>query len=186
MNTNEEFVFYTNNVTEFSFITKSIGDVETGILLDSEIKIDDKTSVITEKEIPFSSPAETRKNYLKVMEMRDLTPEEATLADKARAFLRRVYKGIFRGRMFTLVYTLTMATCLILHLNTANYFGIFTSIASALIVLGPKRLITEIVKLATINDRREQLNEYLREENLLSVCNSVYDDEDIKLYIKQR
>ena len=67
--------YYAESAREFDFVINAYGEqeVDTGIRVYDELEIDEKTSVITEKEISFSSPEETKRNYLKVIEVQELS-----------------------------------------------------------------------------------------------------------------
>ena len=74
--------YYAESAREFDFVINAYGEqeVDTGIRVYDELEIDEKTSVITEKEISFSSPEETKRNYLKVIEVQELSEAEINKA----------------------------------------------------------------------------------------------------------
>ena len=62
----EDGKFYCSSLPEFKMLTKFLPLEETGLSFSGEVIVDDKTSVITDKQVKMQSPDETEKTYLKV------------------------------------------------------------------------------------------------------------------------
>ena len=84
--------FYVDSVSEFQMLTRFLPLEEVGISFSGEIKVDEQTSVITDKQIKIDTPEETTKTYLKVMEMRELTEAERMNVSKAKLFFKKYFK----------------------------------------------------------------------------------------------
>ena len=84
--------YYADSAREFDFVINAYGEqeVDTGIRVYDELEIDENTSVITEKEISFSSPEETKRNYLKVIEVQELSEVEIENVNKFRLFFKKL------------------------------------------------------------------------------------------------
>ena len=176
---------YTNSVIEFDLLTKFITLEEVGISFNGEIKIDEMTSVITDKQIKLDSPEEAKKTYLKVMEMRDLTEAERLNVSKAKLFMKKLFDVFFKGQKFRRNLTIFWLVILGFDVAIENYFGVLMMTACILLYNSPIKFIKEIRKMSN-KKREEELTEELIEMKMLGYVNSVDNDEGIKLYYKPK
>lgn len=181
----EDGKFYCDSIPEFQMLTKFIPLEEVGISFSGEIKIDEKTSVITDKQIKLENPEEAAKTYQKVMEMRDLTEAERTNVNKFKLVLKKVFDVYFRGQKFRRNLCIFWMIILGFDIATENYFGALIMAAFITLYTSPIKFIKEMKKIFG-KKRKEQLMDELSKMNLLGHVNSVDDDEGVQLYFKPK
>ena len=93
----EDGKVYVDSIYEFQMLSKILPMEEVGISFNGEIKIDEKTSVITDKQIKLENPEIAVKTYQKVMEMRELTEVERANISKAKLVLKKLFDVFFKG-----------------------------------------------------------------------------------------
>ncbi len=183
--TSEDGKFYCDSIPEFQMLTKFIPLEEVGISFSGEIKIDEKTSVITDKQIKLENPEEAAKTYQKVMEMRDLTEAERTNVNKFKLVLKKVFDVYFRGQKFRRNLCIFWMIILGFDIATENYFGALIMAAFITLYTSPIKFIKEMKKIFG-KKRKEQLMDELSKMNMLGHVNSVDDDEGVQLYFKPK
>jgi hypothetical protein len=158
---------------------------EVGISFNGEIKIDEKTSVITDKQIKLDNPEEAKKTYLKVMEMRELTEAERLNVSKAKLILKKLFDVFFKGQKFRKNLTIFWLVIVGLDIAAENYFGALTMTTCILLYNSPIKFIKEIKKMYN-KKRRLELEKELTDMKMLGHVNLVDEDEGIRLYYKPK
>lgn len=181
----EDGKFYCDSVPEFQMLTKFLPLEEVGISFSGEIKIDDKTSVITDKQIKLDNPEVAAKTYQKVMEMRDLTEAERTNVNKFKLVLKKLFDVYFKGQKFRRNLCVFWTIILGFDIATKNYFGALMMAACITLYTSPIKFIKEVRKIFS-KKKREELSEELSKVNMLGYVNSVPDDEGVQLYFKPK
>ena len=181
----EDGKFYCDSVPEFQMLTKFLPLEEVGISFSGEIKIDDKTSVITDKQIKLDNPEVAAKTYQKVMEMRDLTEAERTNVNKFKLVLKKLFDVYFKGQKFRRNLCVFWTIILGFDIATENYFGALMMAACITLYTSPIKFIKEVRKIIS-KKKREELSEELSKVNMLGYVNSVPDDEGVQLYFKPK
>ena len=179
----EDGKFYCDSVTEFQMLTKFLPLDEVGISFNGEIKIDEKTSVITDKQIKLENPEVAVNTYQKVMEMRELTEVERANINKFKLVLKKIFDVYFRGQKFRRNLCVFWTIILGFDIATENYFGALIMAAFITLYTSPIKFIKEVRKIFS-KKKREELSEELSKVNMLGYVNSVDDDEGIKLYFR--
>jgi hypothetical protein len=179
----EDGKFYCDSVTEFQMLSKILPMEEVGISFNGEIKIDEKTSVITDKQIKLENPEVATKTYQKVMEMRELTEVERANINKFKLVLKKIFDVYFRGQKFRRNLCIFWMIVLGLDIATENYFAALMMAACITLYTSPVKFIKEVRKIFS-KKKREELSEELSKVNMLGYVNSVDDDEGIKLYFR--
>ena len=182
----EDGKFYCDSISEFQMLTKFIPLEEVGISFSGEIKIDEKTSVITDKQIKLETPEEAAKTYQKVMEMRDLTEAERTNVNKFRLVLKKIFDVYFRGQKFRRNLCIFWMIVLGLDIATENYFGALIMAAFITLYTSPIKFIKEMKKIIGSKKRKKELTEELSKSNVLGYVDSVLEDEGVQLYFKPK
>lgn len=181
----EDGKFYCDSVPEFQMLTKFLPLEEVGISFSGEIKIDDKTSVITDKQIKLDNPEVAAKTYQKVMEMRELTEAERTNVNKFKLVLKKLFDVYFKGQKFRRNLCVFWTIILGFDIATENYFGALMMAAAITLYTSPIKFIKEVRKIFS-KKKREELSEELSKVNMLGYVNSVPDDEGVQLYFKPK
>lgn len=176
---------YYDTARDFEVLTKFMPIEEVGISFNGEIKIDETTSVITDKKVTLESPEVALKTYQKVMEMRDLTEAERTNVNKAKLILKKMFEIFFRGSNWTMGFSIFWSLMIVLDIYTDNPLGVVLMTSCILLNTSPIKFIKALNKI--LNKRKkEKLQEELSEIGLYSYIDSVDDAEDIKLYCKPK
>ncbi len=181
----EDGKFYTDSLTEFQMLTKFLPLEEVGISFSGEIKVDENTSVITDKQIKLDNPEVATKTYQKVMEMRELTEVERTNVSKAKLVLKKLLDVFFKGqkwrRNLCIFYTVIVG----FDIAVENYLGALLMTTCILLYTSPVKFVKEVRKIFS-KKKREELSEELSKMNVLGYVNSVDEDEGIQLYFKPK
>lgn len=181
----EDGNFYCDSATEFKMLSTVMPFEEVGISFNGEIKIDELTSVITDKQIKLENPEVATKTYQKVMEMRDLTEAERTNVSKVKLILKKLFEVYFKGQKWRRNLCIFWMIIFGLDIATENYFGALMIAACITLYTSPIKFYKELKKILG-KKKREELGKELSEMGLLGDVGSVDDDEDIKLYLKPK
>lgn len=176
---------YYDTARDFEVLTKFMPIEEVGISFNGEIKIDETTSVITDKKVTLESPEVALKTYQKVMEMRDLTEAERTNVSKVKLILKKLFEVYFKGQKWRRNLCIFWMIIFGLDIATENYFGALMIAAWITLYTSPIKFIKELYKILG-KKKKEKLQEELSEMGLYSYIDSVDDAEDIKLYCKPK
>lgn len=180
-----EKVRFTDDLALLALLTQQEKIIETGISFSGAIKVDESTSIITDKDVKIpGNIMDAKKTYLKVMEMRELTEEEQKYANKGREFLSKMFKIMFYNNKYMIALACFIATMLGLDIATGNFLGIILKCLLVLFINRPIKFVKEVIGMFERGDRIEELSEELREYHLLSLIDSVDNDKDIKMYAK--
>lgn len=182
----EDGKFYCDSVPEFQMLTKFLPLEEVGISFSGEIKVDEKTSVITDKQIKIDNPDAAIKTYQKVMEMRELTEVERTNVSKAKLVLKKLFEVFFKGQKWRRNLCIFYATLVAFDIAVENYFGALLMTACILLYTSPIKFAKELKKIFGNKKRKEELKEELSKLNMLGHYDSVPDDEGVQLYFKPK
>lgn len=187
MNNDENKIYFNTDLVLVALLAKQEDILESGIAFDGEIKVDYSMSVVTNKEVKVQGDlSNTHKTYLKVMEMRDLTEEERKYANKGREFLSKMFEIMFYDKKMMIAWTLFVCSSLGIDIATDNFLGIILKSICLLVVNRPIRFIKEVIKMFKRDAKIEEIAEFLREQNVLGLVDSVDDNKDIKMYAKLR
>mgnify|MGYP003302005075 CR=1 FL=1 len=181
----EDGKVYVNSIYEFQMLSKILPMEEVGISFNGEIKIDEKTSVITDKQIKLENPEIAVKTYQKVMEMRELTEVERANISKAKLVLKKLFDVFFKGQKFRRNLTIFWVVLLGFDVAVENYFGALMMTACILLYNSPIKFVKEVRKIYS-NKKRKALEEELSNVNMLGYVNSVDDDKGVQLYFKPK
>lgn len=181
----EDGKFYTDSLTEFQMLTKFLPLEEVGISFSGEIKVDENTSVITDKQIKLDNPEVATKTYQKVMEMRELTEVERTNVNKFKLVLKKLFDVYFRGQKWRRNLCVFWTIILGFDIAVENYFGALCMAACITLYTSPVKFVKEVRKIFS-KKKREELSEELSKMNVLGYVNSVDEDEGIQLYFKPK
>lgn len=181
----EDGKVYVDSIYEFQMLSKILPMEEVGISFNGEIKIDEKTSVITDKQIKLENPEIAVKTYQKVMEMRELTEVERANISKAKLVLKKLFDVFFKGQKFRRNLTIFWMVLLGFDVAVENYFGALMMTACILLYNSPIKFVKEVRKIYS-NKKRKALEEELSNVNMLGYVNSVDDDKGVQLYYKPK
>ena len=183
---NEEGIIYCGSIPEFEFVSCILPVDEVGLSFNGEVKVDDNTSVITDKQIKVDSPQNAINTYVKVMEMRDLTEIEREKVSKVKFFLKKLFEVFFRNNKWRVYYTIMCSTFIAFDIWSDNFFGVLLMTACIALNTSPVKFAKEIKKVLGNKKRKEELSEELLEMNMLGAINSVDNDGEILLYVKPK
>lgn len=178
--------FYCDSVPEFQMLTKFLPLEEVGISFSGEIKVDEMTSVITDKQIKLENPEVAAKTYQKVMEMRDLTEVERTNVSKAKLVLKKLFEVFFKGQKWRRNLCIFYAVIVGFDIAVENYLGAILMTTCILLYTSPIKFIKEMKKMFGNKKRKEELSEELSKLNVLGYVDSVPEDEGVQLYFKPK
>lgn len=178
--------FYCDSVPEFQMLTKFLPLEEVGISFSGEIKVDEMTSVITDKQIKLENPEVAAKTYQKVMEMRDLTEAERTNVSKAKLVLKKLFEVFFKGQKWRRNLCIFYAVIVGFDIAVENYLGAILMTTCILLYSSPIKFIKEMKKMFGNKKRKEELSEELSKLNVLGYVDSVPEDEGVQLYFKPK
>lgn len=178
--------FYVDSVPEFQMLTKFLPLEEVGISFSGEIKVDEKTSVITDKQIKLDNPEVAIKTYQKVMEMRELTEAERTNVSKAKLFLKKLFEVFFKGQKWRRNLCIFYASLVAFDIAVDNYFGALMMTACILLYTSPIKFAKELKKIFGNKKRKKELSEELSKMNMLGHVDSVDEDEGVQLYFRPK
>lgn len=178
--------FYCDSVPEFQMLTKFLPLEEVGISFSGEIKVDEMTSVITDKQIKLENPEVAAKTYQKVMEMRDLTEAERTNVSKAKLVLKKLFEVFFKGQKWRRNLCIFYAVIVGFDIAVENYLGAILMTICILLYSSPIKFIKEMKKMFGNKKRKEELSEELSKLNVLGYVDSVPEDEGVQLYFKPK
>lgn len=178
--------YYADSSREFDFVIKAYGEqeVDTGIRIYDEVEIDEKTSVITEKEILFSSPEETKRNYLKVIEVQELSEAEIDNVNKFRLFFKKLFNVFFKGKKWLVAYSIFCSLLLVFDMAIENYFGAFIMFACLWVNNSPIKFAKEVKKLFASEKIKDELKRELSELNLSGL--EYMPKESIQLFVRDK
>jgi hypothetical protein len=178
--------YYAESAREFDFVVNAHvdGKIDTGIRVYDELEIDEKTSVITEKEISFSSPEETKRNYLKVIEVQELSEAEINNVNKFRLFFKKLFNVFFKGKKWLVAYGIFCTLLIALDIALENYFGAFIMFACLWVNSSPIKFAKEVKKLFSSEKKMDELKRELRELNLSGL--EYMPKESIQLFIRDK
>ncbi len=182
----EDGNFYIDSIPEFQMLTKFIPLEEVGISFSGEVKVDENTSVVTDKKVKMDTPEKATKNYLKVMEMRELTEAERENVSKGKLFLKKLFEVFFRGDKWRRNVCIFWGALVVFHIAAENYLSALLMTACILLYSSPVKFLKEVKKMCTSKKRKEELSEELAKEHLLAYVNSVPDDEGVQLYFRPK
>lgn len=182
----EDGKFYCSSLPEFKMLTKFLPIEETGLSFSGEVIVDDKTSVITDKQVKLQSPDETEKTYLKVMEMRDLSEAEIKQISKFKLFFNKLFEVFFKNQKFRVYFTSMWLALLAFEISTDDYLSSLIYIAAIALYNSPVKFAKEIKKMFCSRRKKEELKEELSEKNLMGLINSIPEDDGIQLYFKPK
>lgn len=182
----EDGNFYVDSIREFQMLTKFIPLEEVGISFSGEVKVDENTSVITDKQVKMGTPDKAVKTYLKVMEMRELTDVEREKVSKGKLFLKKLFEVFFRGDKWRLNMCIFWVALVSFNIACENYLSALLVTACILLYCSPVKFLKEVKKMCTSKKRKEELSEELAKEHLLAYVNSVSDDEGVQLYFRPK
>lgn len=186
-------VFFSDSDLYFEFI-KSLYSLdkieETGLRIQSEIKISEDMSITIDKMVKIDGLEDTHETYLKVVEMRDLTEDEIKHANKAREFLSKMFEILFRGQKSNAILTIALILTMGLYASVGNFIGCFGFIPSLFIISSPIAFTKEIYKIIQRdiknikrNIELNKIEEYLREKNVLEHID-LAEQYDVEIYAK--
>ncbi len=178
--------YYVDSVTEFQMLTKFLPLDEVGISFSGEIPIDEKTSVITDKQIKLDNPEVAIKTYQKVIEMRELTEAERTNVSKAKLFLKKLFEVFFKGQKWRRNLCIFYASLVAFDIAVDNYFGALMMTACILLYTSPIKFAKELKKIFGNKKRKKELSEELSKMNMLGHVDSVDEDEGVQLYFRPK
>ena len=182
----EDGKFYCDSVPEFQMLTRFLPLEEVGISFSGEIKVDDNTSVITDKQVKMENSDMAVKTYLKVMEMRDLSEDEIKHINKFRLFFKKLFEVFFRKEKSRVYFTSLWLALLSFEIAMDDYLMALFYIAAIALYNKPIAFAKEIKKMIGNKKRKEILSEELSKSNVLGYVNSVPDDEGVQLYFKPK
>ena len=182
----EDGKFYCDSVPEFQMLTRFLPLEEVGISFSGEIKVDDNTSVITDKQVKMENSDMAVKTYLKVMEMRDLSEDEIKHINKFRLFFKKLFEVFFRKEKSRVYFTSLWLALLSFEIAMDDYLMALFYIAAIALYNKPIAFAKEIKKMIGSKKRKEILSEELSKANVLGYVNSVPDDEGVQLYFKPK
>lgn len=182
----EDGKFYCDSVPEFQMLTRFLPLEEVGISFSGEIKVDDNTSVITDKQVKMENSDMAVKTYLKVMEMRDLSEDEIKHINKFRLFFKKLFEVFFRKEKSRVYFTSLWLALLSFEIAMDDYLMALFYVAAIALYNKPIAFAKEIKKMIGSKKRKEILSEELSKANVLGYVNSVPDDEGVQLYFKPK
>lgn len=182
----EDGKFYCDSVPEFQMLTRFLPLEEVGISFSGEIKVDDNTSVITDKQVKMENSDMAVKTYLKVMEMRDLSEDEIKHINKFRLFFKKLFEVFFRREKTRVYFTSLWLALLSFEIAMDDYLMALFYVAAIALYNKPIAFAKEIKKMIGSKKRKEILSEELSKANVLGYVNSVPDDEGVQLYFKPK
>lgn len=182
----EDGKFYCDSVPEFQMLTRFLPLEEVGISFSGEIKVDDNTSVITDKQVKMENSDMAVKTYLKVMEMRDLSEDEIKHINKFRLFFKKLFEVFFRKEKTRVYFTSLWLALLSFEIAMDDYLMALFYVAAIALYNKPIAFAKEIKKMIGSKKRKEILSEELFKANVLGYVNSVPDDEGVQLYFKPK
>ncbi len=178
-----EKIYFSPDMLKY-FVDEKFNEV--GLSFKGEAKINDDLSIVTDKEIALGNLEETKKTYLKVMEMRELTEEEQKYANKAHEFLSKMFEIMFYNKKLIVAWTLFVSTTLGIDISMGNFLNVLVKSIILLLINRPIKFVKEIFKMFQRDVKLEELEEFLREQHVLGYVDSVDDKNDIKMYAKLR
>lgn len=179
-------VIKTDTTIIFDNVVKSRQCEEVGISFDGETKIDDQTSVITNKDVKADNPEEAKETYLKVLEMRELTEAEMENVSSAKKILNAAFSVLCHKSKLCVSWAIFMVTALGLNIYEGDFLQILVKVACLILVLSPVKFAKEVHKILSTPNRLEELREYLQDKGVLGYAYVLDRSEDIKLYAKIR
>lgn len=186
MNPNEQYIDFNSDLILSTLLADEGKVLEAGLHFNGETKIDENMYVVTDKRVEIDGLMETKKTYLKVMEMRELTEEEMKYANKARHILSKMFEIMFYNKKIMIAWTLFVCTTLGIDIASGNFLGIALKSICLLLINRPIKFIKEVTNILNSDKKKEELTDYLRENHVLGYALSVDDNDDIKMYAKVR
>lgn len=178
--------FYCDSVFEFQMLTKFLPLEETGLSFSGEIKVDDNTSVITDKQVKMESPDDSVKTYIKVMEMRDLSEAEIKHISKYKLFFEKLFEVFFKNQKFRVYFTSLWLALLTFEVATDDYLMALIYVVSIALYNSPIKFAKEMKKMLGSKKRKEELRDELTNLNIMGLVSSIPDNEGIQLYFKPK
>lgn len=178
--------FYVDDEEVFRVMLVGLPVEETGVSFSGEIDIDDKTSVLIDKQVKMDNPEESIKTYHKVIEMRDLSEAEIKGISKFRLFFNKLYEVFFRKQKFRVFITLYWLAFLSLEIAQEDYLFSLIYVAAIALYNSPIKFAREMKKIFASGKRKEELKEELTKLNVMNLVNTVPDDDGIMLYFKPK
>lgn len=189
----DNIIFFSDSNLYFDFINSlySLDKIEeTGLSIQSEIKISEDTSTTIDKMVKIGGLEDTHETYLKVVEMRDLTKEEIKLADKAREFLSKLFEIFFRGEKVNVILSVILILATGIEIFSGNFIGTYVRAASFFLINRPiaftkemYRIIKKDIKTIKRNIELKKIEEYLRQRNVLEYID-IAERYDVEMYAK--
>lgn len=178
--------YYANSVKEFDFVLNAYAgqEVETGVCVADKLEIDDCLSVLTEREVFFDTPEETKRNYLKVIEVQELSEDEINNVNKFRLFFKKLFNVFFKGKKWLVAYGIFCTLLIALDIALENYFGAFIMFACLWVNSSPIKFAKEVKKLFTSEKKMDELKRELIELNLSGL--EYMPKESIQLFIRDK
>ena len=178
--------YYANSIKEFDFVLNAYAgqEVETGISVSDKVEIDDCISVLTEKEVLFDTPEETRKNYLKVIEVQELSESEVEELGKIRLILKKIFTVFFKDKKWNVAYGIFCTLLIGIDIALDNWFGAVVMLMCLWVSTSPVKFIKEVKKLLVSEEKKEQLKQELREVDLGNL--EFVSKESIQLFVKEK
>ena len=178
--------YYADSIREFNFVLNAYGDqeVETGISVYDELQIDDNTSVITEREVSFNTPEETKSNYLKVIEVQELSEAEVEELGKFKLILKKIFTVFFKGKKWNVAYGIFCTLLIGLDIALDNWFGAMIMLMCLWISSSPIKFAKEVKKILTSEEKKDALRTELNKVNLGGL--EYLPKDSIKLFVKDK
>lgn len=177
-------IISTNDIFSYMILANQYNG-ETGIHLDGDIPIDDKTSIVIDKFYKCEDSASAIKNYCKVMDVRELDEIERENANKGRLFLKSCFEVLFKGQVWRAVYVLFNTLLIGYDIYADNIIAAIILICANLLYTSPIKFTKEIVRLAMLFRDKERTQEELKKIGIDYMACAIENDSDIKLYIKK-
>lgn len=181
-------VMETNDVESFSLLLEEMEMPydECGIHFNGEIVVGDGVSLIIDEMVKQDNPERARENYLKVLEVQELTEIEKSKAAKARFLFKKLFDSFFKGKKSNVILGATYAALMIFDLVTENYLGALIVVAFYIFVFDFKKGFRAFIEFLKTGKRLETLKEELKGSGLTGNAELVDKKEDIYLYVKSK
>ena len=183
---NNENIVSTNSVLEYKTLASMFEYTETGLSITGEMNLGGCTTISTNKCISLPDEEKVVESYQKVVEMRELTTQELENVSKAKLILKKSFDVLFKGKKFNLYYFIFLAGLFGIDMAIENYLGASLMVLFSLFYISPIKFYKEVKNVLAREKRIEELQQYLIDNNLLSLYCSDHDDVEISLYLKPK
>lgn len=185
---NDTQVMETDDIQSFSFMIENVGMPyeECGIHFNGEVEISDDLILVTDKMIKQDSLEQAKKNYLKVLEVHELSAIERNKAEKARILFKKLFETFFKGKKSNVVLCATYVATIAINIKVENYLGALFVAAFSTLLFDYKKGFKVFVNYLNTGRRLEQLKSELEGTELAYNAELVGNKEDISLYVKTK